>query len=110
MDQDGRSERRGTWCVFYPLSHIGEHGGTLGMMSEQESSPGRRNISRRALAVSHARDESREARPGAELGAGDPGRSRGRHRAAWGGRTVGRVNCRASGRAPGLGFSRHLSG
>ena len=88
MDHDVRSERRGTWCVFYPLSQIGEHGGTLGMMSEEESSPGRRNIPRRALAVSHARDESREARPGAELGAGDPGRSRGRHRAAWGGRMV----------------------
>lgn len=97
MDHNVRSERRGTWCVFYPLSQMGEHGGTLGMMSEEESSPGRRNISRRALAVSHARDESLEARPGAELGAGDPRRSRGKHTAAWGGRMVGRVNCPRAG-------------
>lgn len=100
----------GVHGVFYPLSQIGEHGGKLGMMSEEESRPGRRNISRRALAVSHARDKSRKARPGAELEAGDPGRTRGRHRAERGAWMVGCVNCRASGRAPGLGFSRHLSG
>lgn len=109
MDQDARSERRGTWCLL-PTATDWEHGGKLGMMSEEESRPGRRHISRSALAISHARDESREARPGAELEAGDPGRSRGRHRAEWGEWMVGCVNCRASGRAPGLGFSRHLSG
>lgn len=63
--------------VCHPLSQIGEHGGKLGWCLIEESRPRRRrHIQMSPIEVSHARDKSREARPGAKLQAGDPGRSR----------------------------------
>lgn len=101
--QDARSERRGTWCLLPTVTDWGTWGYTWDDVWRNPDQEGG-TYPRRALAVSHARDKSRKARPGAELEAGDPGRTRGRHRAERGAWMVGCVNCRASGRAQGWAF------
>lgn len=65
----------------------------------------RSTIPEEALKVNHSRDNSR---PRAKPEAGEPGKSRGRHRAEQEEQVVGCVNLRGAGPFPRLGMSGHM--